>query len=150
MDIDEQIEEIDSILADSNTTSEELDEIANVHMNCDDCEICSIFIGEQESILDLLAGHLNCSDSTFDGLMEWAFKSGDSFRFIDLLFPALARHNTPNKWLDFAIDKDWVTNGYYEDGTLAPFLRNIQQNRILTDEQKSRIMKANELDSWPE
>ena len=148
--LEEEANQVEAALMDPKTSAAVISKLGRTHMECEEqCQLCEYLReGSGISILDDVAGHINCPDGLLDDICSWAFDVGSN-RIIDILLQAVKRPNLPENWLNFALDLAWRYQVQFEHDLVYHFIRNIQQGRTLTDEEKARIVYSNDLESFP-
>ncbi len=129
------------------TSGDRLDQIASEHISHGfGCEICECFDSDDEMIGSKIARHVNCPEKTLDKLIDWGEGRGDPGWEVDILLAACSRNNFSGKWLDYVLDTAWVYRLQFERNLHYHFISTLLNARVLTEEEKSRIMKANEME----
>ena len=145
--IDELYEFLSEELANENTSCERLDQIASDHIKHDfDCLLCEFFRENDAMISKLIARHNNCLEKTLDNLIGWGEGRGDPGWEVDILLSACSRSNLSGKWLDYVLDTAWVYRLQFENKLHFHFISKLMGSRELTEEDKSRIKTANDMD----
>ena len=145
--IDQLYEFLSEELANENTSCERLDEVTFEHLQHDfQCELCGYFLEADEMIAFKIARHNNCLEKTLDNLIGWGEGRGDPGWEVDILLSACSRSNLSGKWLDYVLDTAWVYRLQFENKLHFHFISELMRSRELTEEDKSRIKTANDMD----
>ena len=148
-ELDKIIEDLYAELSNESTTAERLREIAIEHTTCRSCEVCKLLRENLDDIPCLVARHNNCDEETLTVLMEWSWKQGDNGWVVDVLNSASSRSNFTGRWFEYVLDENWNSKVQFEPLLVYEFISNLMRNRDLTDEEKNRIVIANDLPNFP-
>ena len=147
--LDDVCDDLFAELSDDTTTHMRLKEIATLHTVCNNCEICIVFRENIEDISCLIAKHFNCDDETLTVLLDWARQTGDNGYEVDILLRASGRSNFSGRWFEYVLDKPWSSTLQFEGSLHYDFISNLLGVRELTNEEKNRIVIANDLLEFP-